>query len=180
MRLINTLPDFSPPLWIIGCRVICPCVASTINWGNCGGIHLSQSLFVTPISLGNNLSGFPSSLEIKTSVRTWTDPESKLNLSRQRRQTNKLGAAVVHWPEGADGRLRDFLAISGGDNGSNESLDAAELANGHLVLHVVARQVGEDPGGAGHDVDVVAAQQLHQSLHQSLHVVLQWSESKSL
>ncbi len=41
----------------------------------------------------------------------------------------------------------------------------------HLVLLVVAGEVGEYAGGAGDDVDVGRPQQLHQALHQVLHVV---------
>jgi hypothetical protein len=79
-------------------------------------------------------------------------------------------------PESADRGFGDFFSISGGDDGSNESLDAAVLANGNFVLDVVAGQVGQNPGGAGHDVDVVAAQKLDKSLHQSFHVVLKVCE----
>ena len=61
--------------------------------------------------------------------------------------------------------------VSRGDDGPDQGLDAAHLADHHLVLLVVARQVGEDPRRAGHDVDVGRAEELDEALHQVLHVV---------
>lgn len=54
----------------------------------------------------------------------------------------------------------------------------AHLADHHLVLVVVASQVGQDAGGARHHVDVVTAKQLDQSSQQPLHSLLQ-REQKS-
>ncbi len=64
------------------------------------------------------------------------------------------------------------IPVSGCNNGPDESLDAANLANYYLVLLVVAGQVGQDTGSTGDDVYIVGTEQLHQALHQIIHVVL--------
>ena len=46
------------------------------------------------------------------------------------------------------------------------------LADHHLVLVVVAGEVGEDAGGTGHHVDVIRAQQPDQGSQKSLHALL--------
>ena len=52
-----------------------------------------------------------------------------------------LGMSRGQVPEGAHGRLGDFLPVSGSDDGADESLDPADGADDNLVLLVVAGQV---------------------------------------
>lgn len=72
----------------------------------------------------------------------------------------------------ANRRLCDLLTIAGVDDGAHESVHAAHLAHDHLVALVVAGQVGEDAGGARHEVDIGGAKQVHQALQKTLESLL--------
>ena len=74
--------------------------------------------------------------------------------------------------ESAHGWLGDLLAVSGRNDGADERLYAAHLADDHLVLLIIARQIREYSGGASHNVNVAGTQQLNKALHQVIQVVL--------
>ena len=46
--------------------------------------------------------------------------------------------------EGADGGLRNLLAVPGGDDGAHQGLDASNLANSHLVQPGLISLVSRD------------------------------------
>ena len=52
------------------------------------------------------------------------------------------------------------------------------LADHHLVLVVVAREVGQDAGGARQHVDVVRAQEAHEDLEEPVHTLLEEEEEE--
>ena len=79
--------------------------------------------------------------------------------------------------ESAHRRLSDFLTVAGRDDSADERLDATHLADDHLVLLIIACQIGEYSSGASHNVDVAGAQQLNEALHQVIQVVLKFHTS---
>lgn len=68
-------------------------------------------------------------------------------------------------------RLGYLLALARVDDRADQRVHAAHLAHGHLVALVVAGQVGQDAGRAGHDVHVGRSQDLHERLEQALQTV---------
>jgi len=58
----------------------------------------------------------------------------------------------------------DLVAIASLQNGSYQTLNAADLTDYHLVVVVVASEVGQDAGGARHHVDVFGPQQTNNGL----------------
>jgi hypothetical protein len=82
--------------------------------------------------------------------------------------------------EGADGGFRDFLPLSRRTDRPDECLDPVHLTDHDLVPLVVAGEVGEDPGGAGHDVPVLGRQRVHEALEQALKSVLKTKTNRKV
>ena len=74
-------------------------------------------------------------------------------------------------PQGAHGGLGDLLPVPGRDDGPDQRLYPPDLAHGHLVLLVVAGEVGQDARGTGDNVDICGAKELHQPLHQIIQLL---------
>lgn len=74
--------------------------------------------------------------------------------------------------QGADGRLSDVLAVSGTQHGTDQRLNPPNLTHHHLVLVVVAGEVGQYAGSTRHHVDVIRAQELDQGPQQTFHTLL--------
>lgn len=85
-----------------------------------------------------------------------------------------LNVARGQVAQSANSWLGDLFAIAGVDDGAHERIHATHLAHDNLVALVVARQVGEDAGGARHEVDVGRAEQVHQALQETLESLLPW------
>ena len=62
----------------------------------------------------------------------------------------------------------DLVSAAGLQDGPYEGLDASDLADHHLVVVVVTREVGQDSGGTRHHVDVIGTQQPDHRLEQAL------------
>lgn len=58
----------------------------------------------------------------------------------------------------------DVLAIASLHDSAHQSLDAAHLAYGDFVPHVVTGEIGEDTRSAGDHVDVIVGEKLDQHL----------------
>ena len=60
-------------------------------------------------------------------------------------------------PQVAHGGLGDLLPVPSRDDGPDQRLYPPDLARGHLVLLVVAGEVGQDARCTGDNVDICAA-----------------------
>lgn len=74
--------------------------------------------------------------------------------------------------QGANRRLRHVLLLPSTQYGMDQRLDTVVLGDQRFVVAVVAREVGQDASGAGEHVDVVCAEEPHQSLQQGFNSFL--------
>ena len=82
---------------------------------------------------------------------------------------------VGHVAQRAHGRLANVLLVlgTGLEHGAQQDLDAVELDEAQLVRVAVAREVGEDAGGARAHVDVgVGGEEVDEPPDQAVQVVL--------